>query len=65
MARSQYSWLIVFETGEVQFAKAQSIDQIIYNDKLLHYCDSIINITKLDSDSEYEHQNIIEAPFED
>jgi hypothetical protein len=69
MARSKFNWLIVFEGGVTQFAKAQTIWQIIDSGELIEDSDSIINITKLEScwdDNSYSNtQNLIDIQFQD
>lgn len=66
MARSKFNWLIVFEGGITQFAKAQTIWQIIDSGELIEDSDSIINITKMNItyDGDYEDsKNVIDIPF--
>jgi hypothetical protein len=68
MARSKFNWLIVFEDGITQFAKAQTIWQIIDSGELIEDSDSIINITKMNLtyDGDYEDsKNVIDIPFQD
>ena len=68
MARSKFNWLIVFEGGITQFAKAQTIWQILDSNELIEDGDSIINITKMNItyDGDYKDtKNIIDIPFQD
>ncbi|MCW6065861.1 hypothetical protein [Clostridium sporogenes] len=65
MARSKYVWLIIFETGETQFVKAQTVDQIFYCNKLLKSTDSIINMTRMDIADDLSYKEAIDIPFED
>lgn len=68
MARSKFNWLIIYEDGKTQFAKAQTIWQILEYGELLDFSDSIINITKMDltSSGDYESvENLIDIPFQD
>lgn len=68
MARSKFNWLIVFQGGMTQIAKAQTIWQILDSNELLEDSDSIINITKMDItyDGDYDDiKNVIDVPFAD
>ena len=69
MARSKFNWLIIYEGGVTQFAKAQTIWQILDSEELIEDSDSIINITKLescwDNDSFLNTQNLIDISFQD
>ncbi|HCL4479902.1 TPA: hypothetical protein N2D99_001969 [Clostridium botulinum] len=65
MARSRYIWLIVYETGETQFVKAQTINQIFYCNELLKSTDSIINMTRMDLSDDLRYIKAIDIPFED
>lgn len=65
MARSKFVWLIVYETGETQFVKAQTIYQILRCGELVEDSDSIINITKLETSNSYNYENAIEIAFQD
>lgn len=66
MARSRFVWVIVFETGETQLIKAQTLYQIINCNELIQDSDSIINITKMDLASSHDdHGDIVEIPFQD
>ncbi|APR02756.1 hypothetical protein CLQ_14473 (plasmid) [Clostridium botulinum Af84] len=65
MARSKYVWLIVYEAGETQFVKAQTVDQIFYCNELLKSTDSIINMTRMDVADDLRYKEAIDISFED
>jgi hypothetical protein len=65
MARSKYVWLVVFESGKVQFFKAQTLWQILDSDDLIEDVESIIGITKLELANSYGFGNAIDIPFQD
>ena len=65
MARSKYVWLIIYETGETQFIKAQTLSQILYCEDLIEDSDSIINITKMGLSDSYGYENAVNIPFQD
>lgn len=63
MARSKFVWLIVFESGNIQFVKAQTISQIVYCDALIEDSDSILSVTKMTLVNNYEYQDAIDILF--
>lgn len=65
MARSKFVWLVIFETGETQFFKAQTLWQILYSDDLINTVESIISITKMDLANDYSFENAVNIQFED
>lgn len=65
MARSKFCWLVVYETGNMQFVKAQTIWQILECGQLNEDTDSIINITKMGFSDSYSYESAIDIPFRD
>lgn len=65
MARSQYIWLVVYENGNVDFVKAQTIFQILECDELSKDSDSIMFINRIELAGYSDYNNIIEIPFRD
>jgi hypothetical protein len=64
MARSKFVWLIVYETGETQFIKAQTVWQILTCNELID-SDLIINITKMELADKYNYKDAIDVLFQD
>lgn len=66
MARSRFVWLVIYETGEAQFVKAQTLWQILNCGELLSDgMDSIINVTRMELSDSYSYENAIVVPYQD
>lgn len=65
MARSKFVWLVIFETGETQFFKAQTLWQIVESEKLSDTVESIISVTKMELANSYSFEKAIDIPFQD
>lgn len=65
MARSKYYWLVVYETGNMEFVKAQTLYQILECGELKEDTDSIINVTKMGFSDSYTHTDAIDIPYQD
>ena len=65
MARSKFVWLVIYETGETQFVKAQTIWQILNCSELVEDSDSIINMTRMELADSYSFENAVNMPFQD
>lgn len=64
MARSKYTWIVLYDDLSCDFINAQTISQILKCDKLSQDIDNIIQINRIDFAYEGT-ENIIDIPFRD